>query len=186
MFSNIKKIWTDHGFEIVLGLCISFILIFGLYRRISGGKGTWSKQQYYSLPSSKDIKPNRQPPQESKGETECRRVLEYLFKKPFNKARPDFLRNPVTGGNFNLELDCFNPELGIAVEYNGIQHYQYVPYFHKNKEAFLNQKYRDQMKSQMCKENKVLLIEVPHTIKLKDIKAFIEKELRRNNIINKN
>jgi hypothetical protein len=185
MFSNIKKIWNDHGFEIVLGLCIAFILIFGLYRRISGGKGTWSKQSYYSLPSSKGNKLVRQPPRESKGETECRRVLEYLFKKPFDKARPDFLRNPVTGGNFNLELDCFNPELGIAAEYNGIQHYQYVPYFHKNKEAFLNQKYRDQMKRQMCKENKVLLIEVPHTIKLEDIKGFIEKELHRNGIIKK-
>ena len=41
------------------------------------------------------------------------------------------------------------------------------------------------MKRQMCKENKVLLIEVPHTIKLEDIKGFIEKELHRNGIIKK-
>ena len=55
---------------------------------------------------------------------------------------------PVTGGNFNLELDCFNKELRIGLEYNGVQHYKYVPYFHKNKEAFLNQKYRDDMKEE--------------------------------------
>ncbi len=182
MFSKIKQIWEERGFEIILGLCIAFILIYALFRKITGGKGTWSKKQYYSIPTSRDNKPRRQPPIESKGEAECRRVLQYLFKRRFDKARPDFLRNPVTGGHFNLELDCFDPELKIAVEYNGVQHYKYVPYFHKNKEAFLNQKYRDQMKRQKCKENGILLIEVPNTMKLEDIKGFLEKELRRKGI----
>jgi hypothetical protein len=180
MFSKIKQIWEESGFEIVLGLCVAFILIYALWKKITGGKGTWSKKQYYSLPRPQNNKPSRQPPRESKGEVECRRVLQYLFKRPFHKARPDFLRNPVTGGNFNLELDCFDPELKIAVEYNGVQHYKYVPYFHKNKEAFLNQKYRDTLKGKMCKEHGVTLITVPNTIKLEDIKGFIEKELRRN------
>ena len=105
-----------------------------------------------------------------------------MFKKPFNKERPNFLRNPVTGGDFNLELDCFDAELKIAVEYNGIQHYKYIPFFHKNKEAFLNQKYRDDMKRRICKEKGILLIEVPHDIKLENIKDFIETELYRNGI----
>jgi len=185
MFSKIKRTWKEHGFEIVLGLCVAFILLFALFRKITGGKGTWSKKKYYPLssPSSAPVsnKPSRrQPPKESKGEAECRRVLQYLFKKPFGNERPDFLRNPVTGGNFNLELDCFDRELKLAVEYNGVQHYKYIPFFHKNKEAFLNQKYRDDMKRRMCKENGITLIEVPNTVKLKDIKGFLEKELRRN------
>ena len=105
-----------------------------------------------------------------------------MFKRKFDKDRPNFLRNPVTGGDFNLELDCFDPELKIAVEYNGIQHYEYIPFFHKNKEAFLNQKYRDDMKRRICRENGIVLIEVPYTTKLEDIKGFIEKELKRNGI----
>ena len=67
----------------------------------------------------------------------------------------------------------------LAVEYNGIQHYKYVPFFHNNKEAFLNQKYRDQMKRQMCKENGVFLIEVPYAVKVENIKDFLVKELRK-------
>jgi len=189
MLSKFNKIWNEHGFEIVLGFCIAFILIYALWQKITGGKGTWSNKKYYSLPPnvlSKNIKTNvhnnqySQNGRESKGEIECRRVLQNLFNRPFPKARPDFLRNPVTGGNFNLELDCFNTDLKLAVEYNGIQHYQYVPYFHKNKEAFLNQKYRDEMKRQKCKENGVILIEVPHTIKIENIKRFIENELHIN------
>ena len=116
---------------------------------------------------------------EKQNVVECYNIC---FKRPFNKARPDFLRNPVTGGNFNLELDCFDEGLRIAVEYNGIQHYRYIPYFHKNKEAFTNQKYRDFMKKQKCKDAGVLLISVPYTVELHNIKKYIENELRINGI----
>ena len=187
MLSKIKRTWVDYGFEITLAFCITFILLFALYRKIKGEIGTWSKG-YPLLPSQSSYrtfenKTSRKPPRESKGETECRRVLELIFNRKFDKDRPDFLRNPVTGGDFNLELDCFNSDLKIAVEYNGIQHYQYIPFFHKNKEAFLNQKYRDDMKRRICKENGILLIEVPYTIKIEDIKGFIEKSLMNNGII---
>ena len=38
--------------------------------------------------------------------------------------------------------------------------------FHKNKEHFLNQKYRDELKNMICKQNRILLIRVPYTIKI--------------------
>ena len=133
MFSKISKIWKNYGFELILFSCLVFIICFAFYRKVTGQKGTWSKQNYTIHPqySRRSIPPakRRAPPKESRGEAECRRVLQNMFKRPFNGARPDFLRNPVTGGNFNLELDCFNSEMRLAVEYNGVQHYKYVPYF---------------------------------------------------------
>lgn len=140
-----------------------------------GKKGSWEK-----LPNflNEEIKrEGRSPPKESKGELECRRVLEKIFKKPFPKARPNILSNSVTGGN-NLELDCYNSELKIAAEYNGQQHYNFIPYFHKNKEAFLNQKYRDELKRRMCADNKIFLIEVPYTVKVEKIESFILEKLK--------
>lgn len=116
----------------------------------------------------------------SKGEAECKRVIEEIFGKPFNKSRPAFLLNdPTSDGKQKnyLELDCFNPELRLAIEYNGIQHYKYTPYFHKTVESFTIQKYRDYIKKQLCKENGVRLIEVPYTVQLQDIKSFIISEL---------
>lgn len=197
MFQKLYDLWDNYGFEIVLFGCVSFIIIASLYRKIRGIRGSWSDKRTMNtllggfkkkIHPSTQISPLSQkfrsePKKDSKGELECRRVLEYFFRKPFNKARPDFLRNPVTGGNFNLELDCYNSDLRLAVEYNGAQHYKYIPYFHKNKEAFYNQKYRDQMKRHMCKENGVTLIEVPNTVKLEDIKKYMEKELRNHGYI---
>ena len=104
-------------------------------------------------------------------------------KSRLKSVRPDFLRNPVTGGNFNLELDCYNEELNLAVEYNGVQHYKFIPYMHKNKEAFLNQKYRDDMKKRMCKDAGVILIDVPYTVEPHNIKKYLETELRKYKLL---
>ena len=188
VWTKLTNLWDNKGFEICLGLCIAALIIFALYNKFKGIKGTYSKSGQYFVPIS-DTRTRKVrnspvgrkgPPRESKGEAECRRVLQSLFKKPFPSQRPDFLRNPVTGGNFNLELDCYNPTLRLAVEYNGIQHYKYTPYFHRSKDYFMNQKYRDDMKRRMCKENGILLIEVPYTIKLGMIKEFLVRELRKN------
>jgi hypothetical protein len=109
----------------------------------------------------------------SKGETHCRSFLERTFNKKFPKCRPAFLRNPITNGHL-MELDCFNEELSLACEYQGEQHYRYVPYFHKNKEAFYNQKYRDQLKKELCEKNNIYLIRVPF---YENIDLFLKKEI---------
>jgi hypothetical protein len=173
---NIKKIWNDHGFEIVVVGSLCAILILALCR--IGKKGTWSTGYSYT-PGKTITKRSKRHIKVSSGEAECRRVLIKLFKKPFANCRPEFLRNPVTGGRFNLELDCYDPSLKLAVEYNGAQHYKYIPYFHKNKEAFYNQKYRDDMKRRMCRDNNISLIEVPNTVKVHDIERFLVKKLKR-------
>ena len=161
---------------------IIVLFVWGIYNIITNKKGRWSKN--YALQTAQNVNDYRKPKKnESKGELECRRVLEDMFQRSFEKARPDFLNNPVTGGGFNLELDCFNPGLRLAVEYNGIQHDKFVPYFHKNKEAFYNQKYRDELKRRMCKDNMITLIEVPHTVKVENIKNYLTKELLKHGFI---
>jgi hypothetical protein len=188
MYSKLQRIWKLHGFEIAFCTTVVIILFLSLFR--IGKTGTYSDTYNY-VPKPKRGKTTRYPDKEqypdtanqkkdSRGETECRRVLQQLFNKPFYKARPDFLRNPVTGGHFNLELDCFESELRLAVEYNGCQHYKYVPFFHRNKEHFMNQKYRDDMKRRICTENGIVLIEVPYTTKIDDIRTFLIHELNKN------
>lgn len=176
---DILKLWKEYGFEIILIGCIVFILVVAVYKKIKGETGTWSDSYYYdgNIHSRNGVRTFT--PVESKGEAECRRVLQLLFQKPFNKARPNFLNNPVTGGLHNLEIDCFEESMKLGVEYNGIQHYKFSPYFHKNKEAFLNQKYRDNMKASLCKDNGVTLVTVPYTVKVQNIEEYLKNELRK-------
>jgi len=183
---KIKEYWTKDPFISLCILCIIAIIVIGVYKMLfSSNKGTWSS--YFLIPNTNNSEYTLKQPQkqgrDSKGEIECRKVLEDLFGTPFEKARPDFLNNPVTGGSQNLELDCYSPLLKLAVEYNGIQHYNFTPYFHKNKEAFHNQKYRDELKRRMCIDNMITLIEVPYTVKIENIKSYIIKELLKHGYV---
>jgi hypothetical protein len=198
MINKIKTLWKNNSFEFVLIGCLIVIAILALTR--IGKKGSWSTDYIYN-PYKKNknkgvldyidsmgnssrttFDHDKKPQRDSSGETECRRVLQKHFRRPFTKCRPNFLNNPVTGGHFNMELDCFDSELKIAVEYNGAQHYKYLPFFHKNKEAFYNQKYRDELKTRMCRDNGIILIEVPYTVKVQDIERHIINELRKHSI----
>jgi hypothetical protein len=204
MIYKLKK----YCYELIILLCIIFVLVYGIYSKIKGVRGTWSKQlpsiggvnynigktfrtnngyninnhdiDYYTINHINDNNTSIPQKFDSKGEMECRKCLVEIFGKPFNKSRPDFLRNPVTGGMYNLELDCYNEDLKLAVEYNGIQHYKYTPFFHKTQDSLLIQKYKDDMKKRICKENGIVLIEVPYTIKLDKIKEYIVSQLILN------
>jgi len=195
IFQKIEHIWNNYGFTFLLGLSLIFILFywffFGRHNEFGSYSDNYSfgdsfnneqlQQQYTTRPKSskKEKYPHPVPNcsfKDSKGEIACREYLQNRFQQPFAKCRPKFLFNSVTGSN--LELDMFNKELNIACEYNGRQHYEYVPYLHGNsKENFYAQKYRDNMKRDICKKRGIFLIEVPYTVKIDDIPKYIENEL---------
>ena len=178
---SFKKIFEDK-FLLLCVACLVLILFSGIFQIVKNSKCSWSIYFTTSKKTKLPLKAQKKNT-DSRGEIECRNVLEDIFRRSFKKYRPDFLNNPVTGGSFNMELDCYNPELKLAVEYSGKQHYEYVPYFHKNKEAFLNQKYRDELKRRMCKDNMVTLIEVPYTVKIEDIKGYLMNKLLKRGYI---
>ena len=93
------------------------------------------------------------------------------------------MRSAKLGRPVPANANNFRPQFKIGVEYQGRQHYEFVPYMHNNNYAvFLNQKYRDELKRMKCKENGILLIEVPHKVKEADIETYLRKELARNGV----
>jgi hypothetical protein len=113
----------------------------------------------------------------------CCKALEEIFNKPFTSVRPSWLRNPETNGT--LEIDCYNDELKIGVEYNGMQHYVYPNIYHKTQEEFIKLIRRDQYKHNKCDENGVYLITVPYNVPQNKIKQYIISFLPEN-IFNQN
>lgn len=84
----------------------------------------------------------------------CREVLEQIFDMPFKSIRPSWLINCGTGRT--MELDCYNEELQLAVEYQGRQHYEPVPFFGGD-EVFAKQQTRDRIKTNLCLGRKIVL-----------------------------
>ena len=168
--NNAFKFWKKHQFKIIVaGSCAT---IFLLYWFNTPGNGTWTLEYSYN-PDTKQMKIVKQ----SKGELECRRVMEKLFMCAFPSRRPDFLTNDITGKP--LEIDCCNLDLKLGVEYNGIQHYQYTKTMQKNYQDFQLQQYRDQMKLKKCQDNDFHLIIVPYTIPVESIENFLIDRLRQ-------
>ena len=109
----------------------------------------------------------------SKGEVACKAALERIYSPyKFHSTWPEWLRNPETG--CLLELDLYNEELGIAVEFHGQQHYKYTPFFHKKGLTdFESQIRRDHYKINLCDEHGVWLIVVPYNTPEDKIENYI-------------
>lgn len=128
-----------------------------------------SEASFYSLEES-GIK-------RSKPEQLCKKILQRMFRRKFIRIKPSWLKNPET--NYPLELDCYNEELSIALEYNGIQHYQWPNFTGQTKEAFEAQKRRDRFKMQRCRELGIRLIVIRYDVPLDQLEEEIFYQLSK-------
>jgi hypothetical protein len=107
------------------------------------------------------------------GESEniCRAILEYLFSDEleFINCRPHILHNEKT--KKNLEFDCYNEKIALALEYQGIQHFKNDGFFNldKSEEAqqlriqkLEKQKNHDQIKHERSIKHGIKLIEITY------------------------
>lgn len=124
--------------------------------------------------------PPSNPNRRWKRQSKCCEIMEKVYGKSFSSIRPKWLKNPETGGN--LELDCYNEELNIALEYNGIQHYIFPNSYHKTYEDFISSVRRDKFKYEQCEKNDTYLIVVPYNIKDEELETYIHERLPENQI----
>jgi desulfoferrodoxin (superoxide reductase-like protein) len=82
----------------------------------------------------------------------CRDIITNHMEVEFPNVRPEFM-----GG---LELDGYNEEYQIAFEYQGIQHYEFVPLWHKTIDGLIAQQVRDTRKKEILKLANIHLIEI--------------------------
>ena len=75
----------------------------------------------------------------------------YIFKK----AYPSWLK---TNMGYSLELDMYNEDIQLAIEYDSPHHYEFPNSYHKTRAEFDKQQENDELKDKLCAENNVTLI----------------------------
>lgn len=102
--------------------------------------------------------------------------LKFIKKSRFLKC----IEYPV-----GLELDCYNEELELDVEVNGIQHEEKNRRYHKTDEDFENQIKRDKVKEKECENKGIKLIIVPSQYNYQNVKKlynYLYEQLETNGI----
>ena len=61
------------------------------------------------------------------------------------------------------------------IEYDGEQHFNFIPFWHGTEEGLALQQWRDDIKNNYCKEHNIKLIRIPYTEE-----ANIDKILAKN------
>lgn len=124
-----------------------------------------------------------------KMQTMCGIIIQVCTGKKFESERPSWLKNPLTGRC--MEIDYYNHKLSLGIEYNGKQHYEYTPHFHKEKfcaydgkvvpgmRHFELQVFRDEAKKSLCDKYGVTLLIVPYTIPAENLTSYILEKLSR-------
>jgi len=106
-------------------------------------------------------------------EEKCRFILNNIFSTYFLKTRSVLPTKH--------ELDGYSSLHELAFEYQGEQHYQYMPFFHSSNEKFNQQQERDRQKQLACSHLGIRLLIIPYWESANDtqLTSYIKEMLRQ-------
>ena len=118
--------------------------------------------------------------EQNKDEVHTLNILEALVVgSSFTKRRDlPWLKCPIDQKT-KLELDGFDENLGLAVEVQSPEHYEFNEFFRKDEDGFKLQQERDEAKVEACQKEGVTLITVPFTecVSMTNLFEFLKSEL---------
>lgn len=94
----------------------------------------------------------------SAGHKRARVLLQQMY--PFDRAVEEVT---LPGTNGPLYADFLIPTRRIMIEVHGKQHYEFTPFFHKNKIDFIRAQARDRNKERWCELNDIQYIALKDT-----------------------
>lgn len=93
------------------------------------------------------------------GENKLREILASIYGE--DDIEKEYPIKTTTLNTRPQYIDFYIKSINLAVEYNGHQHYEYVPVLHHNDmNEFIDQLQRDERKRKYCKEHNINLLEI--------------------------
>lgn len=78
-----------------------------------------------------------------------------------------------------LRFDYYLPQYHLCIEFNGVQHYEYIEYFHRNKAQFQQQIYKDGLKEKYCQDNSISFLELPCDLTVNEVQSKLMNTLNK-------
>ena len=96
----------------------------------------------------------------------CKKSIgEKIIKKYFDDNKINYTQNKTfvdLKDIGNLSYDFYLKDYNMLIEYNGIQHYEFKPYFHKTLHDFHKQLHHDWLKRKYARKNNIKLMVVSY------------------------
>jgi hypothetical protein len=83
---------------------------------------------------------------------------------------------PDNAGEVPLFFDMYIPDMSIAIECQGVQHFKPNSLFFNGRKSFRHMQGNDRMKKEWCEDNRVVMIEIFHSDKITG--AFIKTKIK--------
>lgn len=109
----------------------------------------------------------------SKGEE---KIEQYLNSKSIEYIPQKKFIDLVSDKDKLLPYDFYLVNKNIIIEFDGKQHDEYIPYFHKTKKAFEESVKRDKLKDKYAKDNRIKLIRIKE-FDYENIESILDNEL---------
>lgn len=87
---------------------------------------------------------------------------EVIIDTYLNKTNIDYHRQFTFPDLPKRFFDFYIPSLNLAIEFDGQQHYEFIPFFHRTQENFEERKRIDKEKNQYCLDKKIKLLRIPY------------------------
>jgi ssDNA-binding Zn-finger/Zn-ribbon topoisomerase 1 len=87
-------------------------------------------------------------------------IKSYLLDKEISFVEQ--YRNSNCKDKYTLPFDFYLPDYNLIIEFHGIQHYQYIPYWHKSIDNFERLQNRDRYKREWAIKNNIRFFEISY------------------------
>lgn len=92
------------------------------------------------------------------------KVLDDMYDAEYiNNGYYSWLKSP---RGAPMQLDRYYPDLKLAFEHHGNQHFQYNKYYHKSKSQFNYLQECDRLKAELCKAHGIQLVVIDYRDKI--------------------
>lgn len=72
-------------------------------------------------------------------------------------------------------FDFYNERMRLAIQYQGKQHYEFTPLWHRTPDGLDRQKERDKRKREFCLKHNITLVEVPYWLSSSEVEQLLAR-----------